>query len=110
MRNFHAIPKSLQVVVACKCSISRHYRTFIQKPANSGVQWVLACESVTAAYLNTNQDRPTKIFRPRHGESVPRPPPPKDCTHGQCPQDPDRGRRYRSARYVGGAVVAARRI
>src|ERR1700694_3470801 len=62
MRNFHAIPKSLQVGVAGKCSISRHYRTFIQKPANSGVQCVLACESVTAAYLNTNQDRRTKIL------------------------------------------------
>src|SRR5712664_1289588 len=62
MGNFHAIPKSLQVEGAAKCSISRHYRTFIQKPANSGVQCVLACESVTAAYLNTNQDRRTKIL------------------------------------------------
>src|ERR1700704_2398497 len=90
--------------------------TFIQKHGNSGVHCVSACESVTASYLNTNQDPtnqdlPTKITDQDTAKRAPRPPTaPEDCTHGQCPQDPDRGRRYRSARYAGGAIVAARRV
>src|SRR6266513_1544125 len=42
-----------------KCPIFRHYGTFIQKPLNSGVDYLSACESVTAPYLNTHQDRRT---------------------------------------------------
>src|SRR5882724_5918024 len=48
--------------VALQMSISRHYRTFIQMTANCGVDWVLACESVTGPYLKTNYDLTTHDF------------------------------------------------
>src|SRR5216683_2726238 len=57
------------------------------------------CESVTAP-LPQYESRPTDHdFTDQNStDSAPRLPP-EDCTHGQCPQDPDRGRRYRTARY-----------
>ena len=64
-----------------------HYRTFIQMAANSGVDCVSACESVTIPYLKTNQDLTTKSYAnedPAEGACA-RTGRPKDCTPWPTP-------------------------
>src|SRR5450756_195099 len=81
-------------------------------PVNSGVECGPACESATAPYLKTDETDETRLYQPRPAEGafLRTRRASEDSTHAQCPQDPDRGRRYRSARYVGGAIIAARRV
>jgi len=52
---------------------------------------VLACESVTAAYVNILTTANRSFADPNPAKAFRDSPPPKDCTLGQCPQDPDRG-------------------